>query len=125
MSKDKNPTKKAGRPSTFVEADVLKTTTTYLQECVEVKRLPIAADLARELDISKSTLYEWAKNSKPLSDTLGKLNSLQESMLVHGSLKNELNPTISKLMLHNHGYSDKAENKQENTGDININIKKI
>ena len=41
----------------------------------------------------------------------------QEKTLVNGSLRGEMNPAISKMMLTKHGYSDKQEI------DTNLNIK--
>jgi hypothetical protein len=34
----------------------------------------------------------------------------QERKLTNGSLSNQLNPMIAKLMLSKHGYSDKIDN---------------
>ena len=99
---------KMGRP-TKLTPEVKELTATYLQECIEKNKVPTAARLAVNLGISKSSLYEWGKNDKDFSDTLDKLQSIQEATLVDGSLENRLNPTISKLMLANHGYREKSE----------------
>lgn len=84
-------------------------TVDYLRECVDNNKVPTAARLAVKLDVAKSTLYYWAESDKEFSDTLDKLQSIQEANLIDGSLENKLNPTISKLMLANHGYSDRQQ----------------
>lgn len=90
----------------------------YLKECVENNKVPTAARLAVRLDVSKSTLYKWAETDDEFSDTLARLQSIQEATLVDGSLENKLNPTISKLMLANHGYSDVQKIDQTLKGEV-------
>ena len=60
-------------------------------------------------------------DKKEFSDTLGHLLNKQEKMLLAGGLATSdhadvksMNPTIVKLMLANHDYSDKTTN--EHTG---------
>lgn len=102
------PKHAGGRPSKLTpEARIF--IANYLKESITNDEVPTAAELAVKLDISKSTLYKWAEDDAELSDTLSKLQSIQETKLVKGSLKNVLNPTISKLMLANHGYREKSE----------------
>lgn len=96
---------KGGRP-TKLTPKVKEQVAAYLHYCVENNTVPTAARLAVILDISKSTLYKWAENDVQFSDTLSKVQTIQEAALIDGSLANKLNPTISKLMLANHGYSD-------------------
>lgn len=71
--------------------------------------VPTAAGLSLVLGVNKDTLYEWAKHHEIFSDTLKALNNVQEKRLVNGSLMNDYNATISKLMLANHGYREKSE----------------
>lgn len=98
----------AGRPSKLTP-EVRKQIAKYYKACIENANVPTAAQLAVILDVSKSTLYKWAEDDKELSDTLSKIQTLQEATLIQGSLKNTLNPTISKLMLANHGYREKSD----------------
>ena len=97
-----------GRPSKLTE-EARTFIAKYLKDSITNDGVPTAAELAVKLDISKSTLYKWAEDDEELSDTLAKLQSIQETKLIKGSLKNLLNPTISKLMLANHGYREKSE----------------
>lgn len=71
--------------------------------------VPTAAGLAVYLNVSKSTVYLWAEKNKLFSDTLKMVNAIQESRLSSGGLSNSMNPTIVKLMLSNHGYSEKSQ----------------
>jgi len=71
--------------------------------------VPTAAGLSLVLGVTKSTVYKWAEEHPQFSDTLRALNSVQEKRLVNGSLMNDYNATISKLMLANHGYREKSE----------------
>ena len=97
-----------GRPTKLTE-DVRQKIAEYYTECVLSGEVPTAAQLAVILDISKKTLYNWADNDAELLHTLEQIQTLQEATLVKGSLKNLLNPTISKLMLANHGYREKSD----------------
>lgn len=96
------------RPSKLTD-EARQLTIEYLNDCVLNEDVPTAAKLAVKLNVSKSTLYYWAESDEAFSDTLDKLQSIQEANLIEGSLKNKLNPTISKLMLSNHGYSDRQQ----------------
>ena len=107
----------AGRPSKLTP-EVREQINKYLVESIENDKVPTAARLAVILNISKSTLYKWAEDDEQLSDTLKKLQAIQEALLIDGSLQNKLNPTISKLMLANHGYSDSIKTEQNIKGDV-------
>lgn len=106
-----------GRP-TKLTPEARTATIAYLKDCIDNNRVPSAARLAVGLDVSKSTLYKWAETDDEFSDTLAKLQSIQEATLIDGSLENKLNPTISKLMLANHGYSDAQKIDQSITGEV-------
>ncbi len=74
-------------------------------ECEDV--VPSVAGLACELGVTRSTMYVWAEKHEAFSDTLDRLKQVQERLLLSGSLSGAHNATIAKLMLCNHGYSDK------------------
>jgi len=72
---------------------------------------PSVVGMAVVLKIAKSTIYQWAEDGRgDIADTLGQCNDCQELKVMHGSIKNELNATIAKLVLANFGYHDKADN---------------
>ena len=74
--------------------------------------VPSMEGLAFVLGISRSTLYDWANSGeKPeFSDTLEKIQLQQARLLISKGLKNEFNTTIVKLMMANHGYSERIQN---------------
>jgi hypothetical protein len=98
-----------GRPSKY-NKDTQAKADWYLENFKQLgDKVPTAAGLAVYLSVGKNSLYEWAKHHDRFSTTLSKLNAIQEYKLTQGGLSNEYNPTITKLMLANHGYSDKQE----------------
>jgi hypothetical protein len=71
--------------------------------------VPSVVGLAVHLNVSKSTLYKWAEDNRgTISDTLELCNDKQHMMLMSKGLTNEFNSTITKLMLANHGHSEKT-----------------
>lgn len=74
-------------------------------------KVPTAARLALVLRVNKATLYEWASEHDDFSDTLNRCNQTQEYELINNGLDNTYNASITKLMLANHGYHEKKEQK--------------
>lgn len=75
---------------------------------VDNEVVPSITALAFHLGISRATAHNWGNQFPTFLDTLEKVNQVQEIKLTNGSLSNKLNSNISKLMLANHGYSDKS-----------------
>ena len=77
--------------------------------------IPSAVGLALVLNITRSTLYEWAKDEdkKVFSNILDNINKKQEQILLKNGLNNKFNSNITKLVLGKHGYHDRAQ--QEGT----------
>ncbi|ENZ0174709.1 DNA-packaging protein [Providencia stuartii] len=100
---------KMGRPSKFAES--LAKAKEYLMGGYETVGdvIPSVAGLACYLGVSRKTVYEWVKESTDLSDTLEGILAMQENKLINKGLNGDFNPTITKLMLANHGYSEKQE----------------
>ncbi|MGK4231240.1 DNA-packaging protein [Providencia hangzhouensis] len=100
---------KMGRPSKFAES--LVKAKEYLMGGYETVGdvIPSVAGLACYLGVSRKTVYEWVKESTDLSDTLEGILAMQENKLINKGLNGDFNPTITKLMLANHGYSEKQE----------------
>ena len=111
MTEDKKP---VGRPSKLND-ELLQKAITYLVQDFEINdaAVPSLAGLALYLKVNKDSLYEFARVDSELgrefSDTLKSIKEKQEFMLINGGLKSTFNSTITKLMLSNHGYSDKVE----------------
>ncbi|MBT0720436.1 hypothetical protein HGT70_03965 [Rosenbergiella collisarenosi] len=100
---------KVGRPSKLAES--IEKAKEYLMGGYEAVGdvVPSVAGLACYLGISRSTAQEYAKDNAEFSGTLEAIKTLQENKLINKGLVGDFNPTITKLMLANHGYSDKAE----------------
>ena len=75
--------------------------------------IPSIAGLALFLGVNRSSIQLWAKGEDELSDqfsgTLDRLMHMQERITLNKGLTGDFTAPISKLVLHNHGYSDKAE----------------
>ena len=101
------PKRGVGRPSKYnpelqAEAD------TYVYRLEELGHVvPSRVGLCCFLGIDKTTSYEWEKIYPEFSHTLKTVETLQEHMTLNGGLTGGLNSTIVKLVLANHGYSDK------------------
>ncbi len=109
MPKKYNYTLKPGRPTLYSE-EVLKATIKYIESIPNSKELiPTVEGLAVYLHTRRDNLYEWAKKNKDFSDTLETLLALQAQSLMNEGIKGRYNSTITKLLLHKHGYSDKQE----------------
>ena len=113
----------SGRPSKLTEA-TWKKVDKYLKDYGGDK-VPTAAGLAVYLNVSKSTIYLWAQNDQRFSDTLSRINALQESLLINNSLVGDFNSTIAKLMLSNHGYSEKSQQEISGPGGTPLTPSKI
>lgn len=96
----------AGRPTLYSQ-EILDKANKY----IKTYNGPIisAAGLALHLDVGKRTLYEWAEKYPEFSHTLSKLNAKQEITAIEGGFTGEGNSTICKLLLANHGYSEKTQ----------------
>ncbi len=79
------------------------------------KAIPSVAGLAVHLGKRRETLHVWAKESgkEQFSNMLEEMLAKQEDILLNAGLLNEHNPTITKLVLSKHGYSDRVETKNE------------
>lgn len=94
-----------GRPSKLTD-ELMKKAQDYADFGYEEQGdiVPSVAGLAVYLGIGRSTIYD---NKDEFSDTLEQIQLKQEQKLINGGLIGSFNATIVKLMLSNHGYSDK------------------
>lgn len=117
-------TKKIGRPTVYNDAVQAQADNYITDYATFGHAIPSLCGLAMLLNIAKSTLYKWASDDpdSQFSDTLKKLNSNQEFRLLNGGLLGDFNPTITKLALCNHGYSEKTEAEVNTTTVTPINI---
>lgn len=102
------------RPTKYNKA-ILETAKSYLEDfrTEHAHSVPSVAGLGKVLRITRETLYQWAEDEdkKEFSDTLAQIMSDQEFELQNGGLNGSLNSNITKLMLFNHGHSEKQDQK--------------
>lgn len=100
-----------GRPTTYTE-DMLEKAEAYASGRIPADELiPTVVGLCKAIGRSKSTVYGWKKDASKTEflDILERIEENQHISLVNGGLGGTLNPTITKMMMTKHGYSDKAE----------------
>ena len=71
--------------------------------------IPSAAGLACWLGIAKSSVYKFGEQDQEFSDTLCAIQAKQEVVTLNRGITGDFNSTIAKLVLANHGYSDKIQ----------------
>jgi len=99
------------RPTTYTP-EVVALAKSYVHEYEELGEvIPTVVGLCRYISRSKSTVYSWMKDEdkQEFLDTVNEIEEYQHIELLSGGLKGAFNSQITKLVLHNHGYSDKAE----------------
>lgn len=81
--------------------------------------LPSIASFAGYLGLSRETVHTWAKDpeKKEFSDIYLDILRKQEEVITRGSMGGRYNPTITKLLLTKHGYSDKTETDITSAGE--------
>lgn len=109
MTKQKKKSNPVGRPSEL--AETLVKAKEYLYGGYEAvgEVIPSIAGLACFAGKGRNTLREYAKQDAEFLTTFEAILSLQESRALNKGLTGEFNATITKLLLANHGYSDKVE----------------
>ena len=117
-------TNPVGAPTKYNEETISKTMGYIVNHKDVGDIVPSVAGLCCELGVNKSTVYDWAsqEDKKEFSNTLEILQQTQERLLLNGGLSGDTNSTITKLMLCNHGYSDKQEIEQHNTGEAMVKV---
>jgi len=113
----------AGRPTTYSQ-EMLQKAKEYLLQCEDQEiekgtsekpvyslkvKLPTKGGLARFLGVNRDTLYQWSQEHEEFSDIMEQVSAEQEDKLINNGLSGDYNPTIAKVLLTKHGYSDKLE----------------
>lgn len=108
-----------GRPTDYSE-EKLQIALDYVTVFKDVYEdaVPSAAGLACALGVAKSTVYLWKDLYPEFSDALNRISTAQERHTINGGITGVFNPTISKLILHNHGYSESSTVEQTTTHKI-------
>ena len=113
-----------GRPTKYTP-EVVKIAREYLvnYETEHGHVMPSVVGMALVLNITKTTLYDWAKQEgNEFSDILAKCMNNQEFTLLDKGLKNEINSNITKLALGKHGYHDKQDTSLAAGEGVSINM---
>jgi len=101
-----------GRPAEYSESKLIMARA-YIEGGWESQGdvVPQVVSLALAMGVSKSTIYEWAKDpeKQEFSDILTRVQQAQEQKLINGGLSGGFNPAVTKMLLCKHGYSDKVE----------------
>jgi hypothetical protein len=112
MSTDNTqPVKKhpGGRPSDYSE-EMLAKAQDYLHNFeAQGDVIPSVAGLACWIGCNKQTLYNWAEQNREFFGTLEAIKHKQEVLCLNNGISGVFNSTITKLVLANHGYSEKQE----------------
>lgn len=99
------------RPTDYTP-ELLEKARQYLDCYAELGEvIPTVEGLAVYLDIARSTIYAWygQEDKQEFSDIVEKTLAGQAKELANKGLSGDFNPTITKLMMTKHGYSDRQE----------------
>ena len=96
-----------GRPTKYSD-EIQSQADDYVLTWSEKDAVPSRVGLCCRLGIAKHTSYEWEKLYPQFSATLAAVDTLQEHTAVNKGITGEFNSTIVKLVLANHGYSEKS-----------------
>lgn len=106
---DRRVKRPVGRPTKYSK-ELQALADTYIFKYKELGDvIPSRVGLCCFLGISKSTSFEWANLYPEFSATLDAIDAMQEKVALNRGLDGTFNPTIVKLVLANHGYSDRQE----------------
>ena len=99
-----------GRPTKLTDALIEKAAKYANSDYMtQSEVIPTIEGLAVYLDVSRSTIYHWKTENRDFLDILDGLMARQAKELFSNGLTGDFNPTITKLILTKHGYSDRVE----------------
>jgi len=105
-AKGSNP---VGRPTKYSKA-LQERADKYIFEYIGLGDvIPSRAGLCCYLGVSKRVSYAWELIHPEFMHTLEKIEAEQERTTVNRGLDGTFNSAITKLVLSNHGYSDKQD----------------
>jgi hypothetical protein len=118
-SGQKNP---IGRPTSYNNS-VLERAENYINGgYVAVGDVvPSRAGLAVELGVSRETLTNWGRVFPEFLGTLERLLAIQERVTLSKGLSGDFNSNIAKMLLGNHGYSDRQTIAGDKDAPLQIN----
>lgn len=91
--------------------------TTYIKTFVDRQSTDTSTDehyptiegLALKLDVSRSTIYQWASDNKKFAKIVIRLLNKQAAMLQNLGLSKKYDSGMARLLLSKHGYVPKSE----------------
>lgn len=90
-------------------------------------KVPSVVGLAVIIGCAERSLYNWGNKHPEFMHTLKEIVSTQKFALTNGGLGNDFNSNICKLMLANHGFSERTQdvsgqqwNDEENKWEVEI-----
>ena len=95
-----------GRPTKY-NSELQAQATAYLTEWVAYDVIPSRVGLCCYIGIPKSISYAWEDKYPEFSDTCKAVEALQEREALNKGISGVFNSQITKLVLANHGYSDR------------------
>lgn len=102
----------AGRP-TLLTPELIEKALQYLDYCDKKPSLPKIEGFCLFLGIGRKTCYTWESEEGELNEQfrhiLENIRLEQADKVLEGGLNNLFNATISKLILHKHGYRDEKD----------------
>lgn len=109
-------TNPVGRPTKY-NAELQAQADQYVYEWSAIDAIPSRVGLCCFIGITKPTMYDWESQHPEFSTTLAKVDALQEHAAVNKGITGEFNSTIVKLVLANHGYSERQAVDHTTGGD--------
>lgn len=130
---EEQPKHAGGRPKKL-SPELIEKAQAYIAETesAEELKLPTIEGLALRLNISRDTVYEWAKPlvdetatedekhiRQQFSDIVSNLRAAQGEKLIQNSLTGKYNASIAKLILSGkHNYVEKSEQDVNHGGEV-------
>ena len=114
----------AGRPTSY-NAEMQEKAEYYVMSGYldEGEVVPSRAGMSVYLNVSRETLTNWGRVNKEFLGTLEQLSAIQERISLNKGLTGDFNSAIVKLLLSNHGYSDKQSIDHTTDGEkISFNL---
>lgn len=96
-----------GRPSKYNEAMQAQADDYLMGWAEHGDAIPSRVGLCCYLGIDKTTSYDWEEKHPDFSHTCKAIEAMQEREALNKGITGVFNAQITKLVLSNHGYSEK------------------
>lgn len=113
-----------GRPTKYNPTIINPLIEEYLNSCSsENAKLPTVEGLALKLNVNRDSLYEWATKYPEFSDTIKKVGTMQQEILIQAGFfgGREVNGSMGIFLLKAlHGLKDNS-----NSVNVQVNVQPI